>query len=49
MSDLYTKINSPSLGDTIASTPTIRKLSKIYNKKINVVTHVKEVFLNNHE
>ena len=47
MSDLYIKINSPSLGDTIASTPTIRKLSKIYNKKINVVTHVKEVFLNN--
>ncbi len=47
MSDLYIKINSPSLGDTIASTPTIRKLSKIYNKKINVVTHVKEIFLNN--
>jgi hypothetical protein len=47
MSDLYIKINSPSLGDTIASTPTIRKLSKIYNKKINVVTHIKEVFLNN--
>jgi len=47
MSDLYIKINSPSLGDTIASTPTIRKLSKIYNKKINVVTYVKEVFLNN--
>jgi autotransporter strand-loop-strand O-heptosyltransferase len=47
MSDLYIKINSPSLGDTIASTPTIRKLSKIYNKKINVITHVKEVFLNN--
>lgn len=47
MSDLYIKIHSPSLGDTIASTPTIRKLSKVYNKKINVITHVKEVFINN--
>ena len=47
MSNLYLKINSPSLGDTIASTPTLRKLSKTYNKKINVVTHVKEVFANN--
>ncbi len=47
MSDLYIKIHSPSLGDTIASTPTIRKLSKIHNRKINVITHVKEVFINN--
>lgn len=47
MSDLYIKVHSPSLGDTIASTPTIRKLSKIYNKKINIITHVKEVFNKN--
>jgi autotransporter strand-loop-strand O-heptosyltransferase len=47
MSDLYLKIHSPSLGDTIASTPTLRKLSKTYNKKINVITHVKAVFANN--
>jgi hypothetical protein len=47
MSDMYLRINSPSLGDTIASTPTLRKLSKTYNKKINVITHVKEVFSNN--
>lgn len=47
MSDLYIKVHSPSLGDTIASTPTIRKLSKVYNKKINVITHVKEVFNKN--
>lgn len=47
MSDLYLRINSPSLGDTIACTPTLRKLSKIYNTKINVITHVREVFLNN--
>jgi len=47
MSDLYLKINSSSLGDTIAATPTLRKLSNIYNKKINIVTHVKDIFNNN--
>ena len=45
--DLYHKINSNSLGDTIAGTPTLRKISKSYNQKINVVTHVPELFKNN--
>jgi autotransporter strand-loop-strand O-heptosyltransferase len=44
--DLYHKINSNSLGDTIAGTPTLRKISKSYNQKINVVTHVPELFKN---
>ena len=45
--DLYHKINSNSLGDTIAGTPTLRKISKSYDQKINVVTHVPELFKNN--
>ena len=41
------KINSVSLGDTLAATPTLRKLYNSYNKKIDVVTHHVELFKNN--
>ncbi len=48
MSDNYLlKINSVSLGDTLAATPTLRKLYNSYNKKINVVTYHPELFVNN--
>jgi autotransporter strand-loop-strand O-heptosyltransferase len=47
MSEIFHVIHSPSLGDTLAATPTTRKLSKSYNRKINVVTHVEEVYKNN--
>lgn len=43
----YYKIHSTSLGDTLAATPILRKLFLSYNKKINVITKVKEVFLKN--
>lgn len=45
--ELYHKINSNSLGDALAATPTLRKISKSYDQKINVVTHVPELFKNN--
>jgi autotransporter strand-loop-strand O-heptosyltransferase len=47
MKDIFIKVNSKSLGDTLASTPSIRKVAKSYDCKINVVTHVKELFENN--
>jgi autotransporter strand-loop-strand O-heptosyltransferase len=48
MSDNYLlKINSVSLGDTLAATPTLRKLYNSYNKKIDVVTYHPELFVNN--
>lgn len=48
MSNKYLlKINSISLGDTLAATPTLRKLYNSYDKKIDVVTHYVELFKNN--
>jgi len=47
MSNIYYLINSQSFGDTLASTPTLRYLSKSHGKKINVVTYNKYVFDNN--
>ena len=47
MKEIFIKVNSKSLGDTLASTPSIRKVTKSYNSKVNVVTHVKELFDNN--
>ena len=38
---------SRALGDTLCSTPTIRKLYSSYNQKISVITHHKEIFKNN--
>lgn len=37
-------IYSRSIGDTLCSTPTLRKLYKTFNSKFNVVTHVPEIF-----
>lgn len=48
MSEKYIlKINSVSLGDTLAATPTLRKLFNSYNKKIDVMTHHIELFKKN--
>ena len=38
---------SRALGDTLCSTPTIRKLYSSYNQKISLITHHKEIFKNN--
>jgi len=35
-----------ALGDTLCSTPVIRKISQIYNKKISVISHHFEIFKN---
>lgn len=45
--EIYYKIHSSSVGDAICATPTLKILSNTYNKKINVITKVKEVFKNN--
>jgi hypothetical protein len=47
MNNIYYLIHSTSFGDTLAATPTLRYLSKSHRKKINVVTHNKNVFNNN--
>jgi ADP-heptose:LPS heptosyltransferase len=47
MKKIYYIIHSNSFGDTLAATPTLRYLYKSHNKKINVVTHNKNVFNNN--
>lgn len=41
------KIHSQSLGDTLAATPTLRKLHDSYNKKIDVMTYHPDLFKNN--
>ena len=46
-SKIYYLIHSNSFGDTLASTPTLRYLSKSHGEKINVVTHIKDAFTNN--
>ena len=38
---------SRALGDTLCSTPTIRKLYNSYNQKISIITNHKEIFKNN--
>jgi hypothetical protein len=40
-------VHSSSLGDTICSTPILKKLFKSYGVKFYVATHVPEVFFNN--
>jgi FkbM family methyltransferase len=45
--NIYYIIHSNSFGDTLASTPTLRYLSKSHRQKINIVTHRKDVFKNN--
>ena len=41
---LYTK--SLAFGDCICATPTVRKLSQVYNQKVTVYSHFPEVFRN---
>lgn len=40
-------IGCPSLGDTLSSTATLRKLASIYEKPLDVFTYVPELFKNN--
>jgi FkbM family methyltransferase len=47
MKEIYYLVHSSSFGDTLASTPTLRYLSKSHRQKINIVTHRKDVFQNN--
>lgn len=45
--EVFYKIHSTSFGDTLAATPTLRRLFYAYSGRINVVTHSKKCFLNN--
>jgi len=45
--EIFYKIHSKSFGDTLAATPTIRKLYRAYNCKVNVITHNKHIFAGN--
>lgn len=47
MNNYLIKINSQSLGDTLAATPTLRKLYFSYGKKIDVMTHHPDLFYKN--
>ena len=41
------KISCPALGDTLCSTPTVRKASESYGQKVDVMTKRPDVFENN--
>ena len=45
--ELYLEVNSSSLGDTISSTPVVKKISECYDSKVNIVTHVEAIFKKN--
>ena len=47
MNNIYYLIHSKSFGDTLCATPTLRYLSQSHNQKINVVSHIDEIFDNN--
>lgn len=47
MKPIYYLIHSRSFGDTLCATPTLRYLSQSHNQKINVVSHIDEIFDNN--
>jgi len=44
---IFYKINCANLGDVLCSTPVIRKLSKLYNTKLNIINDTPEVLQNN--
>lgn len=44
---IFYKINCTNLGDVLCSTPVIRKLSKLYNTKLNIINDTPEVLQNN--
>jgi ADP-heptose:LPS heptosyltransferase len=39
-------VGGMGLGDTLCATPVVRKLSKVYNKKVSVISHHHEIFTN---
>jgi len=43
---IYYKINCTNLGDVLCSTPVIRKLSGLYNTKLNIINDAPEVLQN---
>jgi len=43
---IFYKINCTNLGDVLCSTPVIRKLSKLYNTKLNIINDAPEVLQN---
>lgn len=45
--EIFYRIHSESFGDTLASTPTLRRLYYAYSDTINIVTKNKKVFKNN--
>lgn len=45
--NVLVKVSCPALGDTLCSTPTIRKISESYGHKIDVMTRRPDVFENN--
>jgi len=47
MKKLLLKINCQSIGDTLSATPLIRYLSKSYDSKLIIVTHLVDIFKNN--
>jgi ADP-heptose:LPS heptosyltransferase len=47
MKKIYYLIYSPSFGDTLAATPTLRYLSQSHESKINVVTYNTHIFKHN--
>lgn len=42
--EIFYRIHSGSFGDTLASTPTLRRLYYAYGDRINIITHNKKVF-----
>ena len=42
----YDLSDCPSIGDTLCSTPTIKKVSEAYNCKVNVISQHPEIFKN---
>lgn len=44
---VFYKVSADTFGDTICSTPTLRKLSILYNQKITVINRHTEIFENN--
>ena len=46
MSRIFVLIGSQSVGDTLCSIPTIRHLSKVYNKSVHVFTYQPELLKN---
>ena len=44
--NVLVKVSCPALGDTLCSTPAIRKVALSYGHKIDVMTHRSEIFKN---